>query len=135
MIKLILKKIADGMILGIGIGISGGIIMSIISNLMYRDIFNEKEIEKIQIKEHHEIKRKGISTFLGNLKSNSDKDIRGFQVKVDLYDLNGTLVDQCNEYISTLASQKETNFKVVCKKCDQNKTVEHDTYKIYINSY
>jgi len=106
-----------------------------ITNLIYKDGVSGKNIDKVNIVEHHEIVRQNISTFLGTLKNNSEENVRGFKLKVDLFDLNGTFVEQCDKYISMLASKKETNFKIVCKKCDDNKTVEHNTYKIYINSY
>ena len=134
-IKLVWQKLAHGLIIGIGVGIALGIIIAILSSLKNNDYFNDKSINKVKITKHHEIVRKGVSTFLGTVKNNADDTVRGFQLKVDLYDLNGTFVDQCEEYMSTLATKKETNFKITCKKCEDNKTIKHESYKIYINNY
>ena len=136
MIKIILKKIGAGLLLGIGAGISAGLIMTVLSMKMTESLWIDAEtLKQLSITKDHEVNRNGITVILGNIKNNSDETIRMLKLKVDLFDENGSFVEQCNEYISDLHSGKQTNFKVSCKSCDSNKTVEHTSYKIYVDEY
>ncbi len=135
-IKAFFQKFGSGLFIGMVAGISAGFIFSVILMLLYRPYENDAEtIEKLSITQDREVDRNGRTVILGNIKNNSENTMRLLSLKVDLYDKNGTFVDQCTEYLSDLHSGKQTNFKVSCKKCDHNKTVEHSSYKIYAKEF
>lgn len=122
--------------MGIGTGITAGLVITVLSMKMSESLWTDTEtLKQLSITKDHEVNRNGITVILGNIKNNSDETIRMVKLKVDLFDKNGTFVEQCNKYISDLHSGKQTNFKVSCKSCDSNKTVEHTSYKIYVDEY
>ena len=136
-IKVFLEKFGSGLFIGIVAGISAGFIFGIISMLMNQSIWSrDAEIrEQATITKDREVTRKGITMILGSLKNNSEDSMRMFKIKADLFDENGTFIEQCSEYISDLDAGKQTHFKIICKSCDSNKTIEHSSYKIYLGGF
>ncbi len=132
LIKIFFQKFGSGLFIGIVAGVTAGIVFAVISMQMTSSLWNDAEtLEQLSITQDREVKSNGTTAILGNIKNNSKYTIRMVNLKVDLYDENGTFVEQCSEYVSDLHSGKQTNFKVRCKSCDKNKTVEHTSYKIY----
>ena len=135
-IKIFFQKFGSGLFIGIVSGATAGFIFAVITMQMTSSFWNDAEVlEQLSITEDREVNRNGITVILGNVKNSSEETARMVKLKVDLYDENGTFVEQCDEYISDLHSGKQTNFKVSCKHCDNNKTVEHTSYKIYVGEY
>jgi hypothetical protein len=135
-IKIVLKKFGSGLFIGITAGITAGFIFAVVSIKMSQSFWDSKEtLQKLTISQDREIERNGRTVILGNIKNNSDEMVRMYKLKVDLFDVNETFVEQCTEFMSTLHSGKQTNFKVSCKTCDNNKTVKHASYKIYVGEY
>jgi len=129
-----LRKIGDGILLGLGAGITAGIIFAIINQLMVNMMWGieaETINNKVEIIEHREVIRNGRTIILGSVKNNSDTNLHTLSVKVDLFDKEGLFVEQCSEYIARLHANTQVNFKIKCKACDSNKTVEHTSYKVY----
>ncbi len=136
-VKAFLTKFGSALFIGIVAGISAGFIFGIISLLMNQSYWTkDAEIrEQATITKDREVTRKGITMILGNLKNNSEDSMRMFKIKADLFDENGTFVEQCSDYISDLDAGKQTHFKIICKSCDSNKTIEHSSYKIYLGGF
>lgn len=136
LIKIFLQKFGSGLFIGIVAGATAGFIFGVLSMVMTQSLWNDaKTLGQLSITQDREVNRNGRTVILGNIKNQSEDTIRMFKLKVDLYDANGSFVEQCTEYMSDLHSGKQTNFKVSCKSCDSNKTVEHSSYKIYIDGY
>ena len=136
LIKIFLQKFGSGLFIGIVAGATAGFIFGVLSMVMTQSLWNDAEtLENLSITQDREVNRNGRTVILGNIKNNSDETIRMVKLKVDLFDENGTFIEQCDEYISDLHNGKQTNFKVSCKSCDSNKTVEHSSYKIYVGEY
>jgi hypothetical protein len=136
-IKLFLQKFGSGLFIGIVAGATAGFIFAAIYTAYVQSMWNgdAKLIEQLSITQDREVTRNGRTIILGNVKNNTEDSIRMFKIKVDLYDANGTYVEQCTDYVSDLHGGKQTNFKVVCKSCESNQTVEHASYKIYAGGF
>lgn len=136
-IKAFLQKFGSGLFIGIVAGITAGFIFGIISMLLTQSIWNgDAEImEQAKIIEDREVNRNGKTIIFGTIQNNSEDMMKMFKVKVDLYDENGTFVEQCENYISDVPGGKKTNFKVLCKSCDSNITAAHESYQVYLGGY
>ncbi|WP_428737571.1 FxLYD domain-containing protein [Sulfurimonas sp.] len=135
-IKIFLQKFGNGLFIGLIAGITAGFIFAFVSMKMSQSFWVSAEtIEKLTISEDREVERNGRTVILGNIKNNSNEMVRMYKLKVDLFDANETFIEQCTEFMSTLHSGKQTNFKVCCKNSDNNKTIQHTSYKIYATEY
>lgn len=136
-IKSLLKKLGGGLVIGIAAGATAGLIFSVASMAISQSVWrgDAEVIKQATITNDKEVNRNGKTVILGTLENNTDDSMRMAKLIVDLYDINGTFVEQCTDYISTLHGNSKTNFKVTCKTCENNKTIEHSSYKIYLGGY
>lgn len=136
-IKSLLKKLGGGLVIGIVAGATAGLIFSVASIAISQSVWrgDAEVIKQATITNDREVNRNGKTIILGTVKNNSEDSMRMFEIKADLYDENGTFVEQCTEYISNLHGGKQTNFKITCKSCDSNTTIEHASYKIYMGGF
>jgi len=121
------------MSIGIGAGLTAGVIVTFLTLYLQDIIFDTRE-EKVlmaKITEDREVIRNGTTVILGKVTNTSDEAFRSLSIDADLFDENGTFVEKCHTYVADLYPEKSENFKITCKKnCDSNKTVEHSSYKL-----
>ncbi|MEN8147385.1 MAG: FxLYD domain-containing protein [Campylobacterota bacterium] len=133
-IKEIFKKIGSGLLYGIGIGISAGLLVTFIS--LYfgpTSLFNANKAEKnLVITEHRDIKRNDNVYIFGTVENQTDEKVRSFNIQADFFDGNGTFIDQCKLYVSTFPSTKTYNFKISCNYCDKKTPIKYSSYKVYV---
>lgn len=135
MIKEIFRKIGIGLLYGIGIGISVGIIETLISRFFWSNniLKNNNQAEKrLIITEHRDIRRNNNIYILGTLENQTNEKVRSFNVQADFFDVNGTFIEQCDTYISSFPSSKTYNFKIACKSCNKKTPVKYNSYKVYV---
>ena len=133
LIKNALNKIGAGLLYGIGIGVSAGLIMYVISDKMWASAWNDAALEKVVVSKHEEVKRDQALFILGTVENRGTETVRMPNVEVDLFDKNGKFVEQCSEYIKGgLKPGESRNFKVSCGGCKERPPVEHASYKVRV---
>ncbi len=133
-IKEILQKIGTGILYGIGIGISAGILNTLISQYFWiKNIMEGNEAsKKLVITEHRDIHRNNNIYIFGTLENKTNEYIRSFKIEADFYDSNGTFIEKCDHYISTFPRTKKYNFKISCDSCKDKKPFDYQSYKVYV---
>lgn len=126
-------KIGNGLLYGIGIGITAGLIMYFISEQMTASVWNDAALAKVVITKHEEVKRDQTAIFLGTIENSGTETVRMPSIQVDLFDEKGKFVEQCSEYIKGALKPKDSrNFKVTCSGCKDHPTIEHASYKVRV---
>ena len=130
------KRIANGLLFGIGFGIAAGLIYYFISESMsekmMKSFWNEAAVEKVVVTSHEEVKRDDVIYILGTLENRSGESVRSTSVQVDLFDKAGKFVDQCSGHLgSSLKPDEPRNFKVACGSKDKP-VAEHASYKLRV---
>ena len=128
-----LGKIGSGLLYGVGIGLSAGLIMYVISEKMSSSVWNDAALEKVVVTKHEEVKRDQALFILGTVENQGTETVRMPNVQVDLFDKNGKFVEQCSEYIKgALKPGESRNFKASCGGCKDHPPVEHASYKVRV---
>lgn len=87
----------------------------------------------LEIVEHRQRQEENRPVFLGQLANNGEDTWQSITVKVDLFDAEGTFLDQCENYIrGHLAPGGTTYFKVDCSRCAPSTITEFTRYEINI---
>ena len=136
MIKEYLRKIGIGLLYGIGFGIGASVLNTALSQYFWaHNIFSNKgqAEKKLLITNHRDIKRNNNIYILGTLENKTDTPVRAFDVQADFFDSNGTFIEQCRTYISTIPASSIYNFKIACDHCGKNPPVNYSSYKVYVN--
>lgn len=133
LLRKALGKIGSGLLYGVGIGVSVGLIMYVISEKMTASAWNDVALDKVFVSKHEEVKRDQALFILGTIENRGSETVRMPTVQVDLFDKNGKFVEQCSEYIKGgLKPGESRNFKVSCGVCKGHPSVEHASYKIRV---
>lgn len=133
-IKEILEKIGTGLLYGIGIGISAGILNTLISQYFWvKNIMEGNDASnKLVITEHRDIHRNNNVYIFGTMKNKTNETVRSFRLEADFYDTNGTFIEKCEQYITTFPPTKTYNFKISCDSCKSEKLFDYQSYKVYV---
>ena len=132
------RRIANGLLFGIGFGVSVGLIYYFVSEklseTMMKSVWNEAAVEKVVVTAHEEVKRNDGTFILGTIDNRSGESVRMATIRVDLFDKAGQFVDQCSSHMTTsVRAGEQRNFKVDCGSKDKPVT-QHETYKIRVDS-
>jgi hypothetical protein len=128
------EKIIVGLLYGIGFGIPAGAIYYYVTDQMMASVYQESQIGKVVVTKHEEVIRGQNAIILGEVKNQGTDSVRNIAVEVDLYDKNGSFVEQCSTYLrGTIPAGDSRTFKVTCGDCKKDgKVVEHQTYKVRV---
>lgn len=135
MMKENLQKIGTGLLYGIGFGIGASILNTALSQYFWaHDFFSNKgqAEKKLLITEHRDIKRNNNIYVFGTLENKTVDPVRAFDVHADFFDSNGTFIEQCRTYISTIPASSTYNFKIACDHCGKNPPINYSFYKVYV---
>lgn len=118
------RRIANGLLFGVGFGIAAGLIYYFISQemneKMMKSLWNEAGIEKLVITSQDEVKRDDGVYILGTIENRGGESVRMASLQADLFDKAGKFVDQCSGYLnSSLKPGGVRNFKVTCGSKDK----------------
>jgi hypothetical protein len=130
------KRIANGILFGVGFGIAAGLIYYFISvamsEKMMKSMWNEAGVEKLVITSQDEVKRDDGNYILGTIENRGGESVRMASLQADLFDQAGKFVDQCSGYMgSSLKAGEVRNFKVTCGGKDKP-VAEHASYKLRV---
>lgn len=143
MLKTALEKIGSGLLIGIGAGISVGLIMyaqtrwalSAIEDGSYEESFFKSygPEAKLSIKSHRPQRLEGNSAFLGQVANEGTDTWSYVQIAVELFDKGGQFIDKCSSHLEGSIVPGETrNFKVSCQNCANNPMTAYDKYTVDI---
>lgn len=131
-IKNGLSKIGNGMLFGIGLGITFGLITYFITESMQKDVFGDVSIEQVVISNNHDVKQDNQVYILGSLENKSSKPIRSLSLEVDFYNQKGEFIDQYSEYVrGSIKPMEKRNFKIECG-CEKKPAPNYASYKIHV---
>ena len=130
------KRVANGLLFGIGFGIAAGFIYYVVSEKMSEkmmsSIWNEAGIEKLVITQQEEVKRDDGVYILGTIENRGEESVRSISLQVDLFDKAGKFVDQCSGHLGSSTKPGEArNFKVACST-KEKPVAEHASYKLRV---
>ena len=142
--KYILKKVGDGILLGIGIAIVM-VIFGLITSKLFSSSIDETQLSsykeytpdvKLSIAQESFIKINDSSAkIIGVVQNDSKIKWSSIQIEVELRDKNDNLIDEFNGHISrTLEPEAHENFKVALEYPEGEKIPSHDHYIIRIVS-
>lgn len=132
-LKSALLKVGVGLLYGVGIGISAGYVLYVISENMTSSIWNDEALDSVVVLEHEEVRRDGAVLFLGTIENRGSEKVRSASVEIDLFDEEGKFVEQCSQYFrGALRAMEQRHFKVSCGGCEDRQVVEHASYKVRV---
>ena len=148
-IKLILLKIANGFLAGLGFAVVLAIFYwgayMIFENKSKEFTVNEtgdsecrnfKKCEKeagLTVKILSERASSEEFVLLGEVSNSGDIDWTSVNLKAELFDENETFIEECTHYINEKVSpQSKVNFKLNCSKCSKIQLENYNSYKIKI---
>jgi len=143
MLKTALEKIGSGLLIGIGAGISIGLIMyaqtrwslSAIEDGAFEESFFKSygPEAKLSIKSHRPQRPEANSAFVGEVANEGTDTWSYVQISVELFDKGGQFIDKCSSHLEGSIGPGETrNFKVTCPNCANNPMPAYDRYTIEI---
>lgn len=131
-IKSGLGKIGNGLLYGVGIGITSGLISYFLMERMQGYIYDDVSIKQVVISNHHDVKLDNQVYVLGSLENKSSKIIRSLSLEVDFYNKNGEFIEQYSEYLrGSIKPKEKRNFKIECG-CEKKPAPDYASYKIHV---
>lgn len=87
----------------------------------------------LSVTEHRGRPNGDFFEILGAVSNDGSTSWRGVTLRADLFDAQGTFVDQCGAHLrAPLVPGAREYFKIVCGGCDDRKLPEFETYQVRI---
>ena len=148
-IKLILLKIANGFLAGLGLAVALAIFYwgayiffqnksedFTVNETGNSDCRSFKKCEKetgLTVKILSERASSEEFVLLGEVSNSGDIDWTSVNLKAELFDENETFIEECTHYINEkVFPQSKVNFKLNCSKCSKIQLENYSSYKISI---
>lgn len=142
-LKSVLARIGDGILLGIGAGITIAIILYVQTQWAMAS-FEEGlpdaaefrsygPAAKLAVKSHRPQRAEANSAFIGQVANEGDASWNYVQISVELFDKDGQFIDKCTDHLEgTIAPDETRNFKVSCPNCANNPMPAYDSYEVAV---
>jgi len=143
MLKTVLSKIGEGLLIGIGAGVAVAGVMYVQSRIMMAEHEDQYVYQAghqeygpkagLSIKAHRPQRAEANSAFVGQIVNEGTGTWRHVQIVVELFDKDGQFIDKCSDQLEGSISPGETrNFKVSCPNCPASPMPAYETYKVAI---
>jgi hypothetical protein len=142
-IRKLLAKIGEGILIGVGAGIAIGVVMYVQTRWAMSEI-EESSFEmsgyksygpdaKVTIKSHRPKSTSANTAFIGEVANDGSDSWNYVQLVVELFDKEGKFVGKCTGSLDgPIGPHRVRNFEVSCSGCRDSTVPAYDRYTIEI---